>query len=332
MDDGSEHMPGGKNCLSLPRVYSMCGLGVFVCVVGTRPHLADLPARSGPGIKTVDNDSPLNPGSRYGRRGWAFTVNKEQSVWWPIGLQPATYPLRLKDFKACVALSPLEPVRALFRNNAPLRLPVRQLTAVPYQTTPPYIGRVSTTAADGVPRGVAGRSQTIDVYGSPGAIASGGFRLSYGYDDGIGGSGQSSGSSSGSGIFTSCIPAEPALLTAGVVAAALSSANGFLSVVVTEDEPPFDNARRFVVTFNAPELGVGALGVVYPADDCEWLQCDDGEIGDCGESGVVVNRDASVAVQQGAIEVCLMIHHFGCIGVGIRQVVEEYGTGLRTVF
>lgn len=181
---------------------------------------------------------------------------------------------------------------------------------------------MSTTAADGVPRGVAGRSQTIDVYGSPGPIASGGFRLSYGHDDRISGS-------SSSGIFTSCIQAEPTSLNTDAVATALSSANGFLTVAVTEDTvavtedgSPFDNPRRFVVVFNAPELGVGALGVVDPDDDCGWLQCNDGGIGDCDEAGVVVNRDASVAVQEGAVEVCYVIRFSRHVVIGSRQVVE----------
>lgn len=204
------------------------------------------------------------------------------------------------------------------------------LLTAPHQTTPPSISRVSTTAADGVPRGVAGRSQTIDVYGSPRPLASGGFRLSYGHDDGV--SSRSSGSSSsgitssigsstssgisrsGDGIFTECIPANSTLLSADVVAEALFSANDFLNVTVTENEPPFGDARRFVVHFDSPVLGVGVLGVVDADDDCGWIRCDDGEdedgdgdgIRNCEESGVLVNRDASVAVQEGAIEVWMM--------------------------
>lgn len=153
---------------------------------------------------------------------------------------------------------------------------------------------MSTTAANGIPHGVAGTSQTIDVYGSPGPIAGGGFRLWYGNDDGIGGS------ASGSSMSTSCIPASSADLTAVAVDNALSTMNEFLDVTVTETDPPFDDARRFVVDFSAPALGVGTLGVVAADDDCEWLQCNDG---DCDESGVIVNREASVAVQEGAIEV-----------------------------
>lgn len=153
---------------------------------------------------------------------------------------------------------------------------------------------MSTTAADGIPRGVAGTSQTIDVYGSPGPIASGGFRLWYGNADGI------AGSASSSTISTSCIPASAADLTDVAVADALSAMNDFIAVTVTETDQPFDDARRFVVDFSAPELGVGTLGVVAADGDCEWLQCNDG---DCEESGVILNREASVAVQEGAIEV-----------------------------
>lgn len=239
---------------------------------------------------------------------------------------PTSNPPHLRKATAGVALILPVPVRASSRNNAPLRHRVQQLTAVLYQTTPPSIGRVSTTAADGVPRGVAGRSQTIDVYSSPGPIASGGFRLSYGHDDGIGGSSSSSSTStSTSTIFTSCIQAESTLLTADAVAAALSAANGFITAVVTEDDPPYDDARRFVVDFDAPELGVGVLGVVDPDDDCEWLQCNDGEIGECDESGVVVNRDASVEVQEGAVEVGLEICR-------MRHTGESIGAGLWTFF
>lgn len=182
-----------------------------------------------------------------------------------------------------------------------------------HQTTPPSIERVSTTAADGVPRGVAGRSQTVDVYGSPGPLASGGFRLSYGNDDGIsrGSSSTSTGSgstsmSTSSTIITLCISANSTLLTADAVAAALYSSNGFLNVTVTEDDPPFDDARRFAVNFDTPEVGVGTLGVVDADADCGWLQCEDTKgdgVGDCDESGVIINRDASVAVQEGAVEV-----------------------------
>lgn len=180
---------------------------------------------------------------------------------------------------------------------------------------------MSTTAADGVPRGVAGRSQTIDVYGSPGPVASGGFRLSYGNDDEIGGSG-----SSGS-IYTECIPANSTLLTADVVAGALSSANGFLNATVAEDDSPFDDARRFVVNFDAPELGVGTLGVADADDECGWLRCEDSEnddgdgdgVGECDESGVIVNRDASVAVQEGTVEVCMHV----CIGM--KSIIHMYG-------
>ncbi|CAM9804617.1 unnamed protein product, partial [Scytosiphon promiscuus] len=140
------------------------------------------------------------------------------------------------------------------------------------ETTPPSISRVSTTAADGVPRGIAGR-----------------------------------------------------LLSADVVAEALSSANGFLNVTVTEDEPPFGDARRFVVHFDAPRFGVGALGVVDADDDCGWLRCEDGAdeetdgdgIGECDESGVLVNRDASVAVQEGAIEIVL--HFTADVNVNTTQ-------------
>lgn len=161
---------------------------------------------------------------------------------------------------------------------------------------------MSTTAADGSPRGVAGRTQTLDVYGSS-TITAGGFRLSYGGSD---------------NIVTPCIPANATALTADAVASALSSANSFLNVTVDEDDPPFDGARRFVVYFHAPEVGVGVLGVIDAEDDddgdCEWLQCwsssdgdgedDDGEEeGACDESGVLVNREMSVFVEEGAVEV-----------------------------
>lgn len=189
----------------------------------------------------------------------------------------------LRTHRECVRFTP-----RLLRMTKSCRRPVT------HQTTPPSIERVSTTAADGTPRGVAGTSQTIDVYGSPGPIASGGFRLWYGNDDGIGGS------ASGSSMSTSCISASSADLTAVAVADALSAMNDFFVVTVTETDPPFDDARRFVIDFSAPELGVGTLGVVAAAADCEWLQCNDG---DCDESGVIVNREASVAVQEGAVEV-----------------------------
>lgn len=183
-----------------------------------------------------------------------------------------------------------------------------------HQTTPPSIERVSTTATDGIPRGVAGRSQTIDVYGSPGPITSGGFRLWYGNDDGLGGSG------SGSRMSTSCIPANSVDLTADVVADALSTTNDFLDLAVTETDPPFDDARRFVVDFTAPALGVGTLGVVAADDECEWLQCNNG---DCDESDVAINREASVAVQEGAIEVRVRYwsHLMVWISVECRQAI-----------
>lgn len=157
-----------------------------------------------------------------------------------------------------------------------------------------------------MPRGVAGRSQTVDVYGSPGPIVSGGFRLSYGNGDKISGGGGGSGT-----IYTECIPANSTLLTVDVLAGALVLANGFINVTVTEDDTPFDDARRFVVNFGAPELGVGTLGVADADDDCGWLQCEDSEnndgdgdgVGECDDSGVIVNRDASVAVQEGTVEV-----------------------------
>lgn len=167
--------------------------------------------------------------------------------------------------------------------------PLAQLS----QTTPPSVERISTTSVDSTPRGVSRRSQTIDVYGSP-TIISGGFRLTYG---------------DGDSMSTPCIPANSTALTAAAVASALSSVNAFLNVTVFEDDPPFDGARRFVVFFNKPEIGVGVLGVAEAGedDDCEWLQCDgdgDGEDGACDESGVIVNRDVSVFVAEGAVEVC----------------------------
>lgn len=99
------------------------------------------------------------------------------------------------------------------------------------------------------------------------------------------------------------------------MSSALSLANSFFNVTVEEDDPPFDGARRFVVYFNEPEIGVGVLGVAESNDDgdCEWLQClsdgddDDEEGGDCDDSGVLVNRDKSVFVEEGAVEVCVCV-------------------------
>lgn len=165
------------------------------------------------------------------------------------------------------------------------------------QTAAPSVERVSTTAADGVPRGIATRLQTIDVYGSPN-ITSGGFRLTYG--------------NRGGGV-TPCIPANSTALTANIVSDALSFSNSFLSVTVEEDDPPFDGARRFVVQFNEPEFGLGILGVAeYDEDvDCEQIQCwlggdDDADEYDgetCDDSGVLINRDVSTFVEEGAVEV-----------------------------
>lgn len=142
---------------------------------------------------------------------------------------------------------------------------------------------------------MAARSQTIDVYASS-QIVSGGFRLAYG---------------DGTSIATACIPANSTALTADVLGDALSSANEFLNVTVREDDPPFDGARRFVVYYDAPKIGVGALSI----DDngnCEPLLCemkadddfDEGETG-CDFSGVTIDKDASVPLQEGAIEVQL---------------------------
>ena len=73
--------------------------------------------------------------------------------------------------------------------------------------------------------------------------------------------------------------------------------------------------------FHAPEVGVGLLGVVDAeyddGGDCEWIQCwsssdgdgedddeeEEGEDGACDESGVVINREMSVFVEEGAVEV-----------------------------
>lgn len=162
--------------------------------------------------------------------------------------------------------------------------------------------RVSATTADGVPRGVASRSQTIDVYGSP-AITSGGFRLAYGDS-----------ANSINVITSSCIPANTTSLTAEAISDALLSANAFLNVTVSEDDPPFDHARRFVVYFDAPELGVVVLSVVDEEEgDCEWLQCSDGdedEDGNCDDAGVVINRDSSLFVEDGAVEASPLEPHF----------------------
>lgn len=166
------------------------------------------------------------------------------------------------------------------------------------QTTPPFIERVSTTAADGVPRGMVDRTQTIDVYGSP-TITSGGFRLTYGGED--------------SDIITPCIPGDSMNLTAEAISRALTSVNEFFDVTVEEDDQPFDGGRRFAVYFHEPEVGLGVLSVAPEDEDCTWIKCsseaDDGDKdargdGGCEDSGVVINRDKSVFVQEGVIEVC----------------------------
>lgn len=191
------------------------------------------------------------------------------------------------------------------------------------KTTPPSIGRVSTNAADGKPRGVAGRSQTVDVYGSP-TILAGGFRLTYGGDATTG---------DAASITSTCIPANSTNLTAEAVSYALSAANAFLSVTVKEDAPPFDGARRFVVYFEEPEIGVGVLGVADADESCEWLQCssgtdDDDNDGACEASGVLVNRDMSVFVEEGAVEVCgdfsilAKLHVVGAIVLG-RALIRQ---------
>lgn len=153
---------------------------------------------------------------------------------------------------------------------------------------------MSATVADGMPRGVAGRSQTVDVYSGSKAISSGGFRLTYGKD---------------STIITSCIPAVATQLTADVISSSFTSANGLLNVTVEEGDPPYDGSRRFVVYFNEPDVGVGTLGLAEAGgDECKWLECSDGENGECVESGIVINREASVSVQEGVIEAsdCLL--------------------------
>lgn len=137
-------------------------------------------------------------------------------------------------------------------------------------------------------------------------------------------------------------------MTADVVASALSSANAFLNVTVEEDDPPFDGARRFVVDFHAPKVGVGVLGVVSVDDydddgDCEWFQClsdedddeDDDEDGDCEDSGVLVNRDVSVFVEEGAVEVRII---WGCLLCSITIVCllsrndQVYARGAEGVY
>lgn len=156
----------------------------------------------------------------------------------------------------------------------------------PTQTTAPSVEKISTTAADGIPRGLARRSQTIDIYNGSTAIESGGFRLKYGED---------------AKIVTSCIPGNTTQLTADIVSSAFTSANSFLNVTVEEDDAPYDGARRFVVYFNEPELAVGSLALAnIDGDECEWFQCSDEE---CSEAGVVINRDVSASVQEGVVEV-----------------------------
>ena len=168
------------------------------------------------------------------------------------------------------------------------------------QTKPVSVERVSTTAADGVPRGMVVRSQTIDVYGFP-AISSGGFRLTYGDND--------------PSIVTPCIPADLTNLTAEAVSVALSSANAFLNVTVEEDHPPFDGVKRFVVHFHEPQIGLEVLGIAAEDDACKWIECspsegdgggeiDEGDSGSCDDSGVLINRDKSVFLGEGALEVC----------------------------
>lgn len=158
------------------------------------------------------------------------------------------------------------------------------------QTTPPFIERVSTTAADGVPRGMADRTQTIDVYGSP-MITSGGFRLTYGGED--------------SGIVTPCIPGDSTNLNIEAISRALTSANEVFRVTVEEDDPPFDGARRFAVYFHEPKIGLGVLSVAPEDEGCKWIQCSSEANDGCeGSSGVLINRDKSVFMHEGAIEVC----------------------------
>lgn len=157
------------------------------------------------------------------------------------------------------------------------------------QTTPPFIERVSTTAADGVPRGMVDRTQTIDVYGSP-TITPGGFRLTYGGDD--------------SGIVTPCIPGDSRNLTAEAISRALTSANEVFRVIVEEDDPPFDGARRFAVYFHEPKIGLRVLGVAPEDEGCTWVQCSSEGNDGCEGPGVLINRDKSVFVHEGAIEVC----------------------------
>lgn len=154
------------------------------------------------------------------------------------------------------------------------------------QTAAPSIVRVSTAAADGVPRGISGQSQTVDVYSSS-AITSGGFRLTYG----------------GGSIISPCIAANHTELTAGSVSSAIVSANSFLNVTTVEGEPPFDGARRFTVSFHEPRIGVASLAVAGSDGECKWLGCSDGDDGECEEAGVMVDRDVSVVPQEGALEV-----------------------------
>lgn len=156
---------------------------------------------------------------------------------------------------------------------------------------------------------MAGRLQTIDVYGgsTDTAISSGGFRIAYGTD---------------AEVVTTCIPGNDTQLTAGVVSSAFESANSQLNVTVEEDDSPYDGARRFVVYFENPDLGVGTLELAEEEEeeeDCPWFRCSEGgndqEDEACDEEyGVVINRDTSVSVQEGAIEVsqrvpwCFMCH------------------------
>ncbi|CAM9188184.1 unnamed protein product, partial [Discosporangium mesarthrocarpum] len=173
------------------------------------------------------------------------------------------------------------------------------------ETTRASVDRVSTLAGDGAARGIAGIEQTLDVHGSP-ALTSGGFRLTYGTTAGSG----------VGGFSTSCIAANGTGLNASAVEFALESANTFLNVSVQEDDAPFgQRARRFVVSFLQPTLGVKELGVDF--EGCDELECGGSGQEGCVDSGVVINRDMSRGIHEGIIEV--VVHFTSDIHVNTTQ-------------
>lgn len=156
-----------------------------------------------------------------------------------------------------------------------------------------------------MPRGVASRWTTIDVHGTPN-ISSGEFRLGFW----------------GDGVQMPCIPANSSALSADAIADALTDENNALSVTVSEMDPPFDGARRFLVYFNEPQLGVPELGIAGDMnDECESIKCGEDSTdvsGGCDAFGVLIDRDMSQAVQDGAVEVSCAppVQPRSCLPVG----------------